>query len=89
MVRGNTAATGYLAFYHKDGTRCGYIGDASGGLINLAAEGGYAWSFTGNATFGGNLTAGSRALFSGGTYDPGDLSTKGTDGGLKGSGNYG
>lgn len=52
---GDTTSTGYLEFLHKDGTRRGYIGYASGGYINMVAEGGYGWNMSGNFLLGGDL----------------------------------
>lgn len=53
LKHGDAAATGYLEFQHKDGTRRGYIGYASGGYINMVAEGGYGWNVASRLTLSG------------------------------------
>lgn len=52
---GNAANTGYISFFTGGGTRVGYIGYADASNINMTAEAGRNWLFTGNTYFNNNI----------------------------------
>lgn len=44
-IHGAASQTGEMSFYTQEGTRRGYIGYGSGGLMHIKAENGYRWQF--------------------------------------------
>lgn len=57
LSAGEAARTGYIGFYNAANTRYGYIGYAATGAattLNLVAENGASWAFTGSVAFNGS-----------------------------------
>ncbi|MCP1540040.1 pyocin knob domain-containing protein [Methylorubrum extorquens] len=53
LNEGNAERSGYVEFRHADGTRHGYIGWGTAGVVTIAAENGYRYDFNVAPTIGG------------------------------------